>query len=435
MKSKNVILLIIVIFSIIFTVLALPSFHIQLFGKDINFNRIDPSTLLTSDHSGVWHLQRSVGIAQSKEYTAELTFPTDKTLSDSDKRNALNDSLKVLNERIEYAYLYDVKARGEIANNKYFVTVTFPSYYTESDILFPALVGKGDISFLSTAGGSNPNSISAVDLKDSDIEGPVSTYYETQLTSVQKDVLQFKFKSSKVNTLAQALANSQKYFLMLIDGNSFAVFSTGTNIITQVDASPLGLSIKDERQLVVYLNIMRTYFLEQPLTYEISTTNVKPVNTPADFNSENVRFIVITFIISVIGLILGALVVFRREGLFKMALMLAAFIPFYVFILKVPSAVISIYSILGFSFVYILASVIMWKLINAKDENINIELNKYRDVSIFLFILVALTFKLLSGSLGFYVDFLQVAMIGLMVLIIMTIFIFRWILNFDYLKK
>jgi len=217
---------------------------------------------------------------------------------------------------------------------------------------------------------------------------------------------------------------------MLVDNGTLAVISTGTTIVTQVEAVPLA-TIKDKSEIVTYLNIIKTYFLDKPLdnTLTLSSSNPKLVNP--DYNPENTRFIVITFLLSLVGLIFLALIAYRRKGLIKFSLMILSYISFSIFLLKLPSAVISVYSILGFVFIYIIVAIIIWKLINVSENRLDLILNKYRDLGIYLAVILIIIYKI-NYNLGFLLDFIQVAIACLISFIFMCIFNFKLIntLNF-----
>jgi len=427
MNSNRIKIIIIGIFILIFGLLALPNFDITFLNKQIHFTKINLATILDKN-STLFNPRRSIGISSTKEYTAELTFVKDNKLTIDQKKQALQDTYNIIKKRINYSDLYDVKVQLYVSSDKYFIKVSFPEYYLESDILASTLLSKGEVTFFSQ--GDQASSLTPVNLKDSDIIGSINTSYETQLSTDQKDVLKFKFKESKVADLSQALSNSKKYFLMLVDNGTLAVISTGTTIVTQVEAVPLA-TIKDKSEIVTYLNIIKTYFLDKPLdnTLTLSSSNPKLVNP--DYNPENTRFIVITFLLSLVGLIFLALIAYRRKGLIKFSLMILSYISFSIFLLKLPSAVISVYSILGFVFIYIIVAIIIWKLINVSENRLDLILNKYRDLGIYLAVILIIIYKI-NYNLGFLLDFIQVAIACLISFIFMCIFNFKLIntLNF-----
>ncbi len=417
MKFINLRFFLILLFIFILGLLALPQFQLKIGDSIFTYPNIDFS--LIESKSKLGNFQRSFGIYPSKEFSADVVLDASK--SDADKQKEFENILDIINKRLAYASLYDLKVRGEFTSGKYSIKLTFPDYYTEADKLAKYILGKGEISFIDYVNQSPLN------LKDYDIEGSINSAYDERNLI---NVLEFKFKEDKTTDIVLATSNEQKVFIMVVDSASFAVGRNDT-IPNLVKAFPL-VDITERKNIAIYLNIVKTYFASQPISSDITLTST-PKNIPGSYSAENLRFTSFMFFVSGVALLLASIFVFKKNFI-KFGLMLSSFVLLTVVFLKLQSAALSISTVIGFIFIYIVGSIIVWQLMKTEEDNINNELLKFRDLMLLSVIVLLIVWKL-NITIGSIADFVGTVLLGSFAMLISILLVFKTVLYWDVPTK
>ncbi|MFS8131078.1 MAG: hypothetical protein ACMG57_03800, partial [Candidatus Dojkabacteria bacterium] len=149
-----------VILLIIFTALALPQLNLTVGDKQIYYPNIDFSLIAQGSNTG--NFLRGRGLYPSKEVASTLTF-SNADITDSDKRNLLENYLQIVRNRINVSGLKDVEARSEISDSGFKIIINFPDYYQNPVKYTEWLTSQGSITMasLDSTGATN-----AIDLTD-----------------------------------------------------------------------------------------------------------------------------------------------------------------------------------------------------------------------------------------------------------------------------
>ena len=402
------------LFILVFGLLILPQFKLNINGSEFQYPNINLG--IVNPKSTLGEPKKGSGIYSTNEYSAQVDFSADSFLSIQEKKDIFQKLLNTIEKRVEYAYLYDIKTYGQITDGNFYIKFDIPQYYEDRESLVSILTANGRISFANDSQVSN----NPVSLTDKDIKGLVNVGYDENYGTV----LEFKFADSKATALSSAVANSQKYFLMTVDGVYWAVTD---NVYTPmvVKAIPFTNALASG-SIVTYASIVRTYFLDKPLDHAIHLDSTKTAEIPRGYIQDSVGFLGIVFILSAIGLALFFYISHGLNKTIKFVLMLSSFIVFFVFLLKLQSAVLSINMLTGFTVIYVIAAIVIWGLLKSSSDEVEHNLYKFRDFSLGLFFVLLGVFKLVP-NLNVLSDFFTCAITGAATLFIMTALNFKFI--------
>ena len=421
----------VIILLVVFTALAIPQFNFTIADKQIYYPNIDFSLINNGSKTG--NFVRGRGLYPSKEVSSTLAF-TSQDLTETDKRNLLDNYLQLIRSRINFAGLKDVEARSEISDLGYKLVINYPDYYANPIKYTQWLTGKGTITF---AALDSTGQTTSVDLTDRDIQGQITINFISQLGSH----LQFQFSTAKTNVLKQVLTASSSsqvgFFLMDVDnGEQFFIRQFESNDATSltVRAIPVNYSDGESTDKSVMLAIIRTYFMDKSALNDSFTTDQNVTIVPSRFSPDGTKFITIMSFVSLLLLILIAFIKLKLEGGIKFAIMIGSFVAITITFLKYSNASLSIGTLIGILASTGLVSLIAWNIISQKDEDLN-ELNykRYLNLSFTLILLCIFLSAIVKGVSMFY-DFIGVMLISGLVLAFMSFFIFKTV-NYLSIKR
>lgn len=405
-------------------ILAIPNFSFTLGDRTFNINYAD--RLAEKVGSTLGNFERSSGTFESREVRANLTF-SENDLSDQEKRTILEDYHKIINNRAKTANLYDVSITSKIYpdSGAYSLVFTYPEYYSDPIKYTSWLTSKGEFSFI-TADAENPVPLS---LTGYDITGSINLDY---LDTVGSHIV-FRFKNEQIPLLQQAFQSTQgSYFLMNIDSiPQYFILQYDQFINTNEDlvrALPTqAVSISNTKERNDFLNITRTYFLNNSLENSFTVLQDSNVIKPI-FKNSSTLFTAEMFIIGAMLLGIFLYIKFRRFGIVKYTLIQLSFVLTFVAALKILSSTLSISFIVGFVLIYFIINTLSYYLLMQQDseENIDESLRLVRDLSIFGFLLLTIVYRLVP-NLNIFTDAVGVILIGLIVLAFMSILHFKFI--------
>ncbi|MEP7103645.1 MAG: hypothetical protein ABI721_02985 [Candidatus Dojkabacteria bacterium] len=429
MNWKNFKFTIAIILLIVLTALALPQFKFSIGQTEISYPNVDFSLIESGSHTG--NFLRGRGLFPTKEVSSTLNF-TNSELSDADKRNTLDNYLKVIRNRVLAAGLAGVEVRSEIVEGTYNLIINYPDYYSNPLKYTQWLTGKGVISF---ATFDQTGQTGFIDLTDKDIRGNISINFISQLGSH----LQFQFDSSKASvltsTLGTATAQSQVgFFLMDIDqSEQFFVRQYETNDATSytVRAIPVTYSADESVDKNIMLSIFRTYFLDSKPLEDLFTTEQSVQIVPSTFTQDTTQFIAVMSLVSLVLLIILSFIKFKFEAGVKFILMIGSFVTLTIVILKYSNAVLSIGTLIGFLLTTGVATLMVWRIISENDEDNNeLRFQRFLNFSIALVVLTIFLSSVVKGLSMLY-DLAGVILVSGLSLAIMNFFAFKAI---NYLK-
>lgn len=412
---------------IAFVALAIPQFNFKVGETQIYYPNIDFS--LVSSGSKTGNFLRGRGLFPTKEVTSGILF-TDTTLSDGAKREALANYLKIIRNRISVAGLKDVEARSQISDNGYEIVVNYPDYYADPIKYTGWLIGKGVISF---ATFDNSGQTGSIDLTDKNIYGPVSVNFVSQIGSH----LQFQFDAAKQSVVTGVLGSTTSsqvgFFLMDVDGKEqFFVrqYEQNDEASVTVRAIPVNYSSTESTDKSIMLAIFRTYFLDKATWKDSFVAGETVTVIPSEFSADTTRFLTLICVLSVAVLILAAFIKLKIQSGLRFGLMLGLTLAMLITFLKYSNASLSLGTLLGVILATALTSLIAWKIVSQKDEDLlEIGYSKYLNLSFVLIMLTIFTSTIIKGIPMFY-DFMGVMLLYGIILAFMSFLGFR---TFNYL--
>ncbi len=409
---------IVILFILIFGLLALPQFHINVGDKIIEFPDINLSLL--DPNSKLGNFKRSIGLYPSKEVKATIDFGT-VPIDQNTKESILTQYIDVITQRINYAGLTDLKVRGEHNNTDYSIVITYPDYYTDTITFTQWLTAQGKISFVNESG----DTLNPLNIHDYDIEGSIGIDYLEQVGNH----LTFKIKVEKATELANALrSSSNNAIIMSIDGNPLYVIIAHNTLSYYVRA----IANVPEINKNSLLYITRTYFLTNtPLEFKMNVAETE-TNVTAIYATDGGSILGLAFILSAVILFVSAASVYKFKGAIAFSVMLASYLAFIIVILKLLSATLSIATVAGFIISYIIGVIVIWNLLKKNPEDNKNEFDKYLLFSALILIISIVIYKLMP-NLYIFNDFIGVMIIASISLVLMIAFNFRELLKMYYL--
>jgi hypothetical protein len=433
MNKNKLTFLISIILVIILGLIALPQFDLKLNNKTYSYPGVDLGTF--GVQSIIGNMKKGSGIFSSKEVYSSVVFPETSALSIEKKDEYVEKFLKVIQERLNYTNLYDVKVRSEVNDGQYFIILTFPEKYNDVKNLATYLTNKGEITFSVPPTTNEAGEFiegAAINLKDFNVNSKIEIDNEVvTLSDGSTQVLYyltFRFDENVEADLTNAFSNDNQYILMTIDSNvSFFVTrrisqQTGEYKDTTVNAllstSGQENDIFTKQSELLLLNITKTYFLQNK-ALEYGVTVQEEIKTVApEFSVEGASVVAITLVIS--AFVLGILLInkLRLKRIIALDILVSLNVFLSIFMLKIFAATISISLVLGFIFSYVSVFYIFYSLIKHEDlEDYSRYINK---AIVYSLSLIAAIF-ILSGSfttLGFATDFVGMILVSALSLVI-----------------
>jgi len=409
------------VFIIILGLLILPQFNIKIGDSEIKYPNIDFS--LVNSNATLGSFNKGYNLYDSEVYSATVSF--DETLEAEAKESQLKELVKIINTRVAYSNLHDVKVFGSIDSEGYKINMQFPDYMQETEKLAKYLVGQGLVSF------ENDPQVSqvGVSLTDTEIEGQVKSQFDEQYGNV----LSFKFAKTALTNFYYALQNENKYFLMRVDNSYFAVIQDPNYASTQsVDLQTAAIAVpfadlKLSPNVAMYTNIVRSYFLEKPIE-QIITLNESPNIIKRDFVADKISYIAL-FIISGVAII--TFLYFTKKNrihALKFSLMVLSFMVTTTFILKLQSATLSVSLIMGFLIGLIIMFFTLGKLLSIDEPLQRSYLKEIVNYSLFVALCAYVLFRFLSYS-NYMVDGLGALLAAMLSLMFLATFNYKYILD------
>lgn len=408
---------IVILFAIILGILALPQFHFTIGDKEFRFP--DVSLSLIDSNSKLGNFKKSVGLYPSKEVKASIDFGTTPFNSD-EKSVILNQYIDIINQRIAYSGLTDLKARGETNNSDYSIIITYPDYYTDKVTFTKWLTAQGKISFLN----ENGDSLNPLDIYDYDIDVSIGIDY---LEKVGNHLV-FKIKADKTTTLANALGSSSNSAIVMgIDDSPAYIVVAHSTLSGYVRA----IANTTDANKNAYLYITRTYFLtDKPLEYKMNVAS-EEINVPSTYATDGGSILGIAFVLSAVALLIGAVSRYKFKGAVTFGLMLTSYISLIIVLLKLLSAPLSIATVFGFIIAYIIGVIVIWNILKLNPEESRSQFNKHLLFSGILLITTIAVYKLMP-NLYIFNDLIGVLVIASLSLGLMVFFNFKELLKLQY---
>jgi hypothetical protein len=433
MNKNKLVFLISIILVVILGLISLPTFDVKVNNRTYSYPGIDLGTFGVK--SSIGNMKKGQGIFSSREVHSLINFPETSTLSEEKKGEYVKSFLDVIQERLNYTNLYDIKVRSEVKDGEYFIVLNFPDKYSDVKNLTSYLTNKGEITFSVPPTTNEAGEFVAgadINLKDFNVTSKIEIDNEVvNLSDGSTQILYyltFKFDESVEADLTNAFSNDNQYILMTIDNNiSYFVTrkisqQTGdykdTTVNALLSSSGQESDVFTKQSELLLLNITKTYFL-QSKALEYGVTVQEEIKTIApEFSIEGASVVAITLVIS--ALVLGVLLVNKLR--FKRIIALGIFVSLTVFLsifmLKIFAATISISLVLGFIFSYALIFYISYSLIKLEElDEYSSYINK---VVLYSLSLIAAIF-ILSGiftTLSYATDFVGMMLVSALSLVI-----------------
>lgn len=239
--------------------ISLPQINLNIGDSSYKYNLADE--LLKPQGIGFTDFKKGSGLYSTNVVTA--SFSEDTTFE------TVNSAYQIIVNRIKTALLTDIKASISQVDNLYSIKFEFPNYYVNPSQYVQWLTAKADIYFATAE--ETPQ---ILDLNDYDISGEIKNEYSINY----KDHLSFYFSTDKQNLVSSYLSSSQ-YFLMYIDGTpAMYVLDFDNYLDTNLGrvraVSILSMSSSSEREIIDYINIVKSYFNSSELPVVLNTDSV-----------------------------------------------------------------------------------------------------------------------------------------------------------------
>lgn len=394
---KRISIILVTIYLGFVVLLSLPVFAINLDQNKFEFPNIDLS--LISQDSTLGNFFRSSGIFPTKNVSAKINFGEDE-LSVEEKVAIARELGNSITRRARFAGAYDVEVQVRENNGEYSVKVMFPDYYRKPMDYAQWLFATGNITFIAADGTSE------VDLLDSDILGiPAIDYIPDSTITTHIRMTVSSNMQEKLTTIFSS--SEQGNVFMGIDGLPvYAVYRDSikgdANSLLAVPASFVNLETPSERNF--FLNLTRSYFLDpSPYAYQLEVSDIIE-NGQRPYATEGANFLAIMFVLSGVAICLYAFyrLKFRNGLIFSITLTSIVFTA--VVMLKYLAAHLSVGTILGFVFIYVLSIIYSWEIASKPTEAERSISDRYFVASIFIVIMSLLSSKLFFEKLELYYD-------------------------------
>ncbi len=364
---------------------ALPEFTVNIKDKNYRYPSIGFSKIGIPKDFGSF--KPSNGIFSSTIIRGIIDFGD--ASQDLNKDEEAESILKQIKNRALAAGLYDLEINlEESSKTTYYLSITFPNYYTNKNSIASWLVTKGEIIFIT----DESFQISDADITNVELSynypfdttnGKIYTFNENLRLKLSKD-LKPEFDSFILSSSAQS-------FIMTVDGSLTYQLVPQTKEETPTLRGFLSTENIDLETLIIAMNLTKSYFEENtPLSWNVQIEESLTENVVPEFNPDGARTIAITFIISTI--LLGLYIMYKygvRNALWFL-LVLTLEITFLIVLLKFFSATLSIGTIIGFIISYLLFTGLNIEIITTDFKEITNLKKSTRLDSILLIIIVIL---------------------------------------------
>lgn len=408
---------VIVIFGIIMFALAIPEFKVKIGDTEfiypgIGFSRIGIPVDYPSFTEGK-------DVFGSNEFKAEFNFG-EAELREDQKSSAVNRSLEIIRDRINFAGFSDIEVSSQKINEKYYLNLKIPNNYTDSEQYARWLIGRGVVSFenfqlIGEEFSENPLLINDTDIKS--IFSELNVRYTTQARDANGNnvdqvqglraehlVIQIdETKSAEVAKLvdfvsyATTVQSGQPYLTNIVfDGfitlNIFRDDFDNNTIRAFPQGSLTNVTARDQMKVVT------SYFRSKPLDFELNLSDENPaIPVAATYSPEGGTVVAIGFIIG-FGLI--AIDMIRRYGFRKSIISLGIWAYTIITMINVAKLLvlpINLGTVLGFSILGIILILLITKLFEGNIDNFkNIRSAILNILVIMLFIIAGITSSIYS---------------------------------------
>lgn len=413
-------LFLVLLFIGVFGFLSLPTLSFKFNDNVINLPSFD-----VSPNSAIGNFRRGRDLFPTREVKTMADFGL-QTISESEKIEFLNLSLKRILNRITLSGLYDIDVRAEIKDNEYSLIFTYPDYYKNIIETTTLLSRRGEITFL------NGTDQQPLEIKDSDISSNIDITYNPTLQTHIK----FNYPLEKSSDFQIALAN--QYFYMTVDGvPAFQMFQYEQNDIPTNTVRGLPVNVLTQSDLAfkdLYINVTRSYFNEvEPLQYAFTEDqNIKTI--PAEFSNLTVRYIAILCMVVFIAMTVFTFIKFGMRKGIAFSLMLLSTLVFNVTFLKYISTPLSLNFLIIFFIMVAITTIYIWNYINFEDiAEVRIGSRELRNIGILLILFSFFIVKFIPNS-GRFFDMLSVIFVFGFSYIIFSYFNFKSIYEQIILK-
>lgn len=430
MKIQYIKLFLIGLLGLILFAFALPEFTFQVGSNTVRYPSIGFSRIGIPRDFGSF--QRSSGLFADAKYYAQISFDSEEveegttieTISDEQKWEISNAALRTIQNRLNYANLYDITAEVVKEDVNFYIALTFPQYYQNQANYVEWITAPGDLNLITSSSSLNLNDVLSAqvtqNLKIAQTSGTIRQIQAVQVPNIaltfdtEDDGTEFLrlFSTLEIGAdgaIAQLTIDGAANFLPYAEADSGNIIKFIPNVQG------------DNKSVQDYLKLVTSYFQEeQPLSLSIVFTdrieNVSPL-----FNPEGGAFISITL---TIGMILIMLFVLRKLKIEKGIRFITIFLLTQlsvIFLLKLTIAYLSITTLVAYLICSVILAFVVYRIAKSDDITEDKEVKHFTmTLSAVLLIIFTVVYKL-ELPIGKMADAIGIILVFNLILFLMSV--------------
>ncbi len=396
MRKAKFITIIIIFFTTVFFLFAVPAINLSIFGLKFKADGLNLSTITKGRYKGEINFSDGLDINGGKKYHFTVNFKdelknyySDDASKNLDLNAVSQKSLYKFADRLSKIGFKDFDLKWYIEDNsKLNVDLLLANNKDSIEEIVPLLAGKGDISFYSQDPDYTPEKtddnrqfnlfegIKKTEITRDDIDSFKSIYSSKVNGYGFKIVFKKEAKSKLLGYIQQETA---KGTMLFIDGQPVAVRSFQVeNLFDSSSKKPVMYMTSFFSDNLFIDDVMEIIYKTGPLEFDIKFNNKKSIDPVLGLNF--VSAFKITLFMSFFALTMLLFYKYRILGLY---FLFANFVYgiFNLFILKLFSASLTLPLILGQIFAFMLFVIIN---INILSDVKNINVNRDKELSVFI---------------------------------------------------